>query len=90
MEATEYTTLGFIGLGTMGFPMAGQLIQKMPSHVRIYIFDVVKKVSDELSKQTQKVQVCSSAKQVAENSVCCLYFTVISIYVLLVWFDRSH
>ena len=74
----------------MGFPMAKQLTQKMPSHVRIYIFDVVKKVSDELSRQTQKVQVCSSAKEVAENSVCCLYCAAISVHVLLVWFDRSH
>lgn len=70
MSSFEYRTLGFIGLGAMGAPMVGHLAKKLPEETRIYIFDVVDTLMDELCKKYPgKVYKGSNAKDVAEKSV---------------------
>lgn len=63
-------SIGFIGLGAMGKPMAEQLTQKLPSGTKVIIYDVVESVMKELSgKYPSAVVEGSSPKDVAEKSV---------------------
>lgn len=67
----EYTSLGFIGLGAMGKPMAEQLAIKLPATTKIMLYDVIESSMTELTeKYPGKVIAGSSPKEVAENSVC--------------------
>jgi 3-hydroxyisobutyrate dehydrogenase-like beta-hydroxyacid dehydrogenase len=69
-EAFEFKSLGFIGLGAMGKPMLVHLANKLPVESRIYVFDVVEKVVDELCAEfPNKVFKASSAKDVAQQAV---------------------
>ena len=64
------STIGFVGLGIMGRPMAENLVKKLPPSSQLYIFDINKEVMKEVSSLGQgKVHVCTSAKEVAERSV---------------------
>lgn len=64
------TTVGWVGLGTMGFPMARNLITKVPTGSRIFVYDVSQAAVDSFVKQHPKGAVaCSSAKEVAEHAV---------------------
>jgi hypothetical protein len=36
----QYSAIGFIGLGTIGYPMAENLIKKIHPLVKLYVFDV--------------------------------------------------
>lgn len=40
MSAPQYRAVGFIGLGTMGYPMAQNLARKLPETTRITVYDV--------------------------------------------------
>lgn len=66
----EPALVGFIGLGTMGYPMAGNLITKLPSDSKMFVYDVsadaVKKFTAE---HPNSVIPCSSAKEVTEQAV---------------------
>lgn len=71
MGSIEAINIGFIGLGAMGSPMAGHLAAKLPDETHIFVFDVVQSLVDQLCQQyPQKVTACSSAREVAERSVC--------------------
>lgn len=67
MTAT-YDTLGFIGLGTMGEPMIGNLVRKLPN-CHVYIHDLLGDVMDRVSIKYRQAQKCRSSKEVAEKSV---------------------
>lgn len=70
MGSVQESAVGFIGLGAMGKPMAGHLANKLPTTTRIYVFDVVESVVDEICSQfPEKVFRGESAKDVAEKSV---------------------
>ena len=70
MVSFEYKTVGFIGLGAMGRPMATHLANKLPQNTGIYVFDVVEEAVDEICNEFPKRVVKSSnAKAVAEKSV---------------------
>lgn len=70
MTSHNMDRIGFIGLGIMGYPMATNLIEKLPSSAAIWIFDVSRDILEKFSKATEKtVHICSSSKEVAENSV---------------------
>jgi 3-hydroxyisobutyrate dehydrogenase-like beta-hydroxyacid dehydrogenase len=67
----DFRSVGFIGLGAMGRPMAIHLANKLPAESRIYVFDVVQQVVDELSAQFPgRIIKGSSAKDIAQQSVC--------------------
>lgn len=65
----EEPQIGFIGLGAMGWYMAGHLAAKLPEATRIYVFDIVQSLVDKLCDQYgNKIVRCSSAKDVASRS----------------------
>jgi 3-hydroxyisobutyrate dehydrogenase len=69
-EALEFRTLGFIGLGAMGKPMLVHLANKLPAESRLYVFDVVEKVVDEVCADfPDRVVKCTSARDVAQKVV---------------------
>jgi 3-hydroxyisobutyrate dehydrogenase len=70
MVSFEYRSVGFIGLGAMGKPMAGHLAKKLPPDTPIYVFDVVKSaVHDLYTEFPNKVVRSANAKEVAEKCV---------------------
>jgi 3-hydroxyisobutyrate dehydrogenase len=65
-----FKTLGFIGLGAMGRPMLVHLANKLPPESRIFVFDVIEDVVDEVCSQfPDRVLKASSAKDVAYHAV---------------------
>jgi 3-hydroxyisobutyrate dehydrogenase-like beta-hydroxyacid dehydrogenase len=74
MESSHgFEKLGFIGLGAMGRPMVSHLARKLPSESRIWVYDVVEKVVDELCAEfPEKVVKGKNAKDVAQQVVSSL------------------
>lgn len=69
-ESFDFKTLGFIGLGAMGKPMLVHLANKLPPESRIYVYDVVETVVDEMCAQfPNRVCKATSAKDVARQVV---------------------
>ena len=70
-SATEsYDSIGFIGLGAMGLPMAKHLANKLPSETRIYVFDVAAQAMENFSAEfPRKIVKCGSAREVAQQTV---------------------
>lgn len=69
-DPLSFKTIGFIGLGAMGKPMLTHLANKLPIESRLYVFDVVEAVVDEMVSQfPDRVIKASSAKSVAEQVV---------------------
>lgn len=69
-DTFEIKTLGFIGLGAMGKPMLTHLANKLPAESKIFVFDVVEEIVDEMCSQFPgKVHKASSARNVAEQVV---------------------
>ncbi|EEB95539.1 hypothetical protein MPER_05474 [Moniliophthora perniciosa FA553] len=63
---------GWIGLGAMGYPMAKQLRQNLPSSSSLVIYDIDQDVLHRFAKGSVgsiSVTITASAKEVAENSV---------------------
>lgn len=62
--------VGFVGLGTMGFPMAANLISKLPQGSKMYVYDIsAASMSKFAAQHPGQVVPCHSAKEVTENSV---------------------
>ena len=75
MTAAESSSLpasiGFIGLGAMGKPMAVNLAKKLPSGSHIYVHDVVASAVEELCTSFPDIIIAGNgAKDVTEKSVC--------------------
>ncbi|KAJ7045488.1 NAD binding domain of 6-phosphogluconate dehydrogenase-domain-containing protein [Mycena alexandri] len=66
---------GWVGLGAMGWPMAKQLLKI--SDAKLVVFDVDEKVLHRFARETPdgRVEIASSAKQVADDSDC--IFTIV-------------
>lgn len=63
-------SIGWIGLGVMGCPMASNLLKKMDSATLLYVFDVAKAVVDKFVEEGDgRVFACQSSKEVADKSV---------------------
>lgn len=63
-------SVGFIGLGTMGFPMAENLISKLPKESKLFVYDVSAESVDKFKAKFPKAVVaCASAREVTEQSV---------------------
>lgn len=66
----DYKSIGFVGLGLMGKPMAGHLATKLPEATKIHVFDVVPKTIEELFQEyPDRIVQGTSAKDVADKSV---------------------
>ena len=69
-EPSEFKTLGFIGLGAMGKPMLEHLANKLPKESRIWVYDVVEEVMDEVCEAfPNRVLKATSAADVAQYVV---------------------
>ena len=76
MGSVEASHVGFVGLGAMGLHMAGHLAAKLPAETRIYVFDIVQSLVDQLcEKHPDRVLRCTSAKEVANKSA--IIFTML-------------
>ncbi len=70
-ETFGFKTLGFIGLGAMGKPMLKHLADKLPEEARIWVYDVVEQIMNEMcAAYPGRVLKGTSAKDVAEHAVC--------------------
>lgn len=70
MSETKYKSIGFVGLGAMGLPMATNLANKLPEETRIHVYDISKASIKQIRQDCpEKVQEATSAKDVADNSV---------------------
>jgi len=68
--AARPNKIGWVGLGLMGYPMAANLLKKMPD-ADFYVYDVVQESIDKFVKDGNgRVQACASSKDVADKSVC--------------------
>jgi len=68
--ASPYSAVGFIGLGTMGIPMVENLVKKLPSSTKIYVYDVSEEAVKKIEAENKgKVYACRNSKEVAGKSV---------------------
>lgn len=65
MAASNFTQVGFIGLGAMGEHMAEQLAAKLLANARIHVFDISKAPIEELEKYPGKVMASGSPRDAA-------------------------
>jgi 3-hydroxyisobutyrate dehydrogenase-like beta-hydroxyacid dehydrogenase len=66
----RFETLGFIGLGAMGSPMARHLATKLPSESRIWVYDVAEHLLDDICAAFPgRVVKGDNAKHVAQHVV---------------------
>ena len=64
-------SIGWIGLGLMGLPMARNLLKKMDSGTQFYVYDVVQESMDVfVADGGGRAKGCKNAKEVAEAAVC--------------------
>jgi pyrroline-5-carboxylate reductase len=69
----KFEKLGFIGLGAMGKPMVTHLANKLPPESRIWVYDVVQDVLDDLCAEfPERIVKGTSAKDVAQQVVILL------------------
>ncbi|TVY62828.1 3-hydroxyisobutyrate dehydrogenase [Lachnellula suecica] len=62
-------SIGFIGLGAMGMPMATHLAKKLPTEKQIYVYDIAEDLVDGFCAEfPNKGFKCASAKEVAEKT----------------------
>jgi 3-hydroxyisobutyrate dehydrogenase len=73
-DTPDFKNLGFIGLGAMGKPMLSHLANKLPKESRIWVYDVVEHVVDEVCAAfPERVLKAGSAKEVAQHAVRSFY-----------------
>lgn len=70
-DSADFRTLGFIGLGAMGKPMLEHLANKLPRESRLWVYDVVEQVVDDVCAAfPDRVYRATSAANVAQHVVC--------------------
>ena len=66
--------IGWIGLGLMGYPMATNLLHKLP-HTDFHVFDIMPEALDSFVRDGGgRVHACASSREVADKSVCLSQF----------------
>jgi 3-hydroxyisobutyrate dehydrogenase-like beta-hydroxyacid dehydrogenase len=69
-HAQPLSSVGFIGLGAMGLPMAKRICQRLTGGVQLFAFDIVSANVDQLVDSHKDTVVrCNSVREVAEKSV---------------------
>jgi len=62
--------VAFVGLGAMGLPMAGHLANKLPGHIRLFVYDINQQSVDQLHNDyPERVVKASNARDATEQSV---------------------
>ncbi|KAK5012571.1 hypothetical protein LTR16_002283 [Cryomyces antarcticus] len=86
----KYRSVGFVGLGAMGYPMAQQLAKKLPNSSQIYVFDVIRQSIQKLcSQENGRFNSCQSAKEVAERSEIIISMVPEGSHVRQVYLDEK-
>lgn len=68
--ASSEQYVGFIGLGVMGYPMAQNLLKKLPPSSNILVYDIVADALHRIkSEGGDRIFVCRNAQEVADQSV---------------------
>lgn len=62
---------GFIGLGTMGLPMATNLIKHLPADCKLYAYDISQESLNRLkeAEASGRVIPCNAANEVINHAV---------------------
>jgi len=69
-DPNNFKTLGFIGLGAMGKPMLEHLARKLPQESRLWVYDVVEHIIDEVCAAfPDRVYKGTSAADIAQHTV---------------------
>ena len=67
---SEPVSVGFVGLGNMGFPMAENLVSKLPPGSKVLVYDIASEaVAKFVALHPDSAVACVSAKGVTENAV---------------------
>ncbi|KAF3765549.1 hypothetical protein M406DRAFT_38177 [Cryphonectria parasitica EP155] len=83
--------VGFIGLGTMGFPMASNLITKLPDGSKMYIYDVSADAMNRFKeKHSESVISCSSSKEATENATTVFTMVPEGSHVRAAFLDQEN
>ncbi|KAH8778584.1 NAD binding domain of 6-phosphogluconate dehydrogenase-domain-containing protein [Diaporthe sp. PMI_573] len=65
----EPLNVGFIGLGTMGFAMAVNLVSKLPGGSKLFVYDIsLDAVNNFVAQHPDSAVAAGSAKEVTQNS----------------------
>ena len=76
-------TYGFIGLGNMGFGMAKNVREKIPSSSTMIVCELVKSQRDEFCKTIEgKIETAETPQEIAEKCVC--------MYLIVAETPKSH
>ena len=71
MASPSDATYGFIGLGNMGFGMAKNVRQKIPTTSKLVVCELVKSQRDEFCSTVEgTIETAETPKEVAEKCVC--------------------
>ncbi len=69
-HAQSVSSVGFIGLGAMGLPMAKRICQGFTGGVQLFAFDILSANVDQLVNDHEDTVIrCNSVREVAEKSV---------------------
>ncbi|KXL47601.1 hypothetical protein M433DRAFT_63996 [Acidomyces richmondensis BFW] len=61
--------IGWVGLGLMGYPMAGNLLKKLSSDTHFYVYDVLPEALEKFVKDGDgRVDACATSREVADKS----------------------
>ncbi|PYH92319.1 6-phosphogluconate dehydrogenase C-terminal domain-like protein, partial [Aspergillus ellipticus CBS 707.79] len=60
MSLSDFTSVGFIGLGAMGKHMASQLALKLPPNARLHIYDIARAPMEELTSKYPTTQITTT------------------------------
>jgi pyrroline-5-carboxylate reductase len=73
-SSSGFERLGFIGLGAMGKPMVSHLAKKLPLESRIWVYDVVEQLVDDICAEfPERIMKSANSKDVAQQAVCRLW-----------------
>jgi hypothetical protein len=63
-------SVGWVGLGLMGYPMVTNPLKKLPEDTQFFVYDVVKESVDKfVGEGGGRVHACANSKEVADKSV---------------------
>ncbi|KAK3688057.1 NAD binding domain of 6-phosphogluconate dehydrogenase-domain-containing protein [Podospora appendiculata] len=84
------TSIGFIGLGIMGRPMATNLARKLPPDAKIHVHDVVATATEQFYTVFPDMVVkCANAKEVTEKSDIIITMLPEGAHVKSVYLDAA-
>lgn len=71
MSSNMPKSIGWIGLGTMGLPMARNLLRKLPVDTQFHVYDVSNEcMTSFTSADSTRLHACENSADVARNAVC--------------------